>query len=113
MPSGIAPASREHQAVHGIHRRSSLPSWKLSNVVIWSERREKPRLKQLRRDASANTPDKSSLQIMRPAWILLSAVLCVQAGALAQQKPAESSAKSKVDLAAITARGRALYAYDQ
>ncbi len=50
---------------------------------------------------------------MRPAWILLSAVLCVQAGALAQEKPAESSAESKVDLAAITARGRALYAYDQ
>jgi len=46
---------------------------------------------------------------VRRAWILLSAVLCAQFGALAQEKAAEP----KLDLAAITARGRALYAYDQ
>jgi hypothetical protein len=50
---------------------------------------------------------------VRPAWILLSAVLCVPAGAIAQEKPGESPAGSKVDFAGITARGRALYAYDQ
>ena len=54
---------------------------------------------------------------MRSAWILLSAALCLQAGAVAQEKPAEPSAAptadSKLDFAAVTARGRALYAYDQ
>jgi hypothetical protein len=46
---------------------------------------------------------------VKPAWILLSAALCFQGSAFAQEKPA----LPKVDLAAITARGHALFEYDQ
>jgi hypothetical protein len=45
------------------------------------------------------------------------AALCVQASAIAQEKPAAPAAapaaESKLDFAAVTDRGRALYAYDQ
>ncbi len=46
---------------------------------------------------------------MKTAWILLLAFLGVQASALAQEKAADPSS----DFAAITARGRALFSYDQ
>ena len=46
---------------------------------------------------------------MRAAFILLTAALCLQTTLIAQENPSEP----KVDLAGITARGRALYAYDQ
>ena len=45
---------------------------------------------------------------MRRAWIVLLALMCA-GSAVAQEKPSEP----KVDFTAITARGRALYAYDQ
>jgi hypothetical protein len=46
---------------------------------------------------------------VKPAWILLSAALCLQGSAIAQEKPAQPH----VDLAAVTARGHALFDYDQ
>jgi hypothetical protein len=46
---------------------------------------------------------------VKPSWIFLSAALCFQGGAFAQEKPAPP----KVDFAGITARGHALFAYDQ
>src|SRR4051794_34654204 len=50
---------------------------------------------------------------VRPALILLSAVLCVPAGAIAQESRVEPAAGPPADFSATTARGRALYAYDQ
>ncbi len=46
---------------------------------------------------------------MKSAWIVLFAALCFQARADAQQ----GSAEPKADFGAITARGRALFEYDQ
>lgn len=46
---------------------------------------------------------------MRPVLILIPAAVCLVTGAFAQEK----SAGREVDLAAITERGRAIYAYDQ
>ena len=53
--------------------------------------------------------DAASETRVKSAWILVPAALCLTGAALPQEKPASP----QPDLAAISARGQALFAYDQ